>query len=108
MHGGAKGSGGPWGGRNGNFKHGVWTRESVDLRRVMRAKVHQRLIVLREGRPGSLAIWFNVAPAAMRSHTRFPTAGLKMWRESGAGVSAKTSIQWGLVPSRSPNRQGTR
>jgi hypothetical protein len=24
--------------------------------------VHQRLIVLREGMPGSLAIWFNVAP----------------------------------------------
>jgi hypothetical protein len=27
MHGGARGSGGPQGDRNGNFKHGVWTRE---------------------------------------------------------------------------------
>jgi hypothetical protein len=39
---------------------------------------------------------FSVSPAAMRSHTRFPTAGLKMWRESGAGVSARTSIQSAL------------
>jgi hypothetical protein len=31
--------------------------------------------VLREGMPGSLAILFSVSPAAMRSHTRFPTAG---------------------------------
>jgi NADH dehydrogenase FAD-containing subunit len=29
MHGGARGSGGPQGDRNGNFKHGVWTRENV-------------------------------------------------------------------------------
>ena len=28
MHGGAKGSGGPPGSRNGNFKHGFWTTES--------------------------------------------------------------------------------
>ena len=59
--------------------------------------VHQRSIVLREGMPGSLAILFSVSPAAMRSHTRFPTAGLKMWRESGAGVSARISIQSALV-----------
>ena len=59
--------------------------------------MHQRSIVLREGMPGSLAILFSVSPAAMRSHTRFPTAGLKMWRESGAGVSARTSIQSALV-----------
>ena len=32
MHGGAKGSGGPRGKRNGNFRHGGWTRESVNLR----------------------------------------------------------------------------
>jgi hypothetical protein len=36
-------------------------------------------MVLREGMPGSLAILFSVSPDAMRSHTRFPTAGLKMW-----------------------------
>src|ERR1700730_17802650 len=59
--------------------------------------VHQRSIVLREGMPGSLAILFSVSPAAMRSHTRVPTAGLKMWRVSGAGVSARTSIQSALV-----------
>jgi hypothetical protein len=43
--------------------------------------------VLREGMPGSLAILFSVSPAAMRSHTRFPTAGLKMWRGRVCAVS---------------------
>jgi glucans biosynthesis protein len=41
MHGGAKGSGGPRGDRNGNFKHGLWTRESVATRRSMRANVRE-------------------------------------------------------------------
>ena len=41
MHGGAKGSGGPRGMRNGNFKHGLCTHESKTLRRVMRAKVRE-------------------------------------------------------------------
>jgi hypothetical protein len=41
MHGGAKGSGGPRGDRNGNFKNGLWTRESVRIRRTMRAKVRE-------------------------------------------------------------------
>jgi hypothetical protein len=34
MHGGARGSGGPQGDRNGNFKHGIWTRENVETRRI--------------------------------------------------------------------------
>jgi len=38
MHGGAKGSGGPAGRRNGNFKHGLWTAESMLLRKETRAK----------------------------------------------------------------------
>jgi len=41
MHGGAKGSGGPRGNRNGNFTHGLYTHEAKTLRRVMRAKIHQ-------------------------------------------------------------------
>jgi glucans biosynthesis protein len=41
MHGGAKGSGGPRGDRNGNFKHGIWTRESLATRRALRAKVRE-------------------------------------------------------------------
>jgi hypothetical protein len=41
MHGGAKGSGGPLGDRNGNFKHGVCTREAKTTRRVMRATVRE-------------------------------------------------------------------
>src|SRR5262249_27595940 len=38
MHGGAKGSGGPQGNRNGNFKHGLYTHEANTLRRAMQAK----------------------------------------------------------------------
>jgi hypothetical protein len=41
MHGGARGSGGPRGDRNGNFKHGVWTRENVERRRAIRTKVRE-------------------------------------------------------------------
>jgi hypothetical protein len=41
MHGGAKGSGGPLGDRNGNFKHGVYTREAKTIRRVMRENVRE-------------------------------------------------------------------
>jgi hypothetical protein len=32
MHGGAKGSGGPWGRRNGNYKHGRYTAEAKQRR----------------------------------------------------------------------------
>ena len=41
MHGGAKSSGGPRGDRNGNFKHGLWTREAKTIRMVMRAKIRE-------------------------------------------------------------------
>jgi hypothetical protein len=41
MHGGAKGSGGPRGNRNGRFRHGRYTRENESLRRVMRAKIRE-------------------------------------------------------------------
>jgi hypothetical protein len=47
MHGGAKGSGGPRGDRNGNFKHGRWTRENVELRRAMAVKVRELRELLR-------------------------------------------------------------
>jgi len=41
MHGGAKGSGGPAGERNGRFKHGLYTREVKTIRRVMRERVRE-------------------------------------------------------------------
>ena len=41
MHGGAKGSGGPRGARNGNFKHGLWTTESKRIRRETGARARQ-------------------------------------------------------------------
>ena len=41
MHGGAKGSGGPQGDRNGNFRHGLYTHGAKTVRRVMREKVRE-------------------------------------------------------------------
>jgi glucans biosynthesis protein len=38
MHGGAKGSGGPRADRNGNFKHGLHTKEADAIRNVVWAK----------------------------------------------------------------------
>jgi hypothetical protein len=52
MHGGAKGSGGPKADRNGNFKHGLWSRESVELRKAMGAKVRELRGLLRAIGPG--------------------------------------------------------
>jgi hypothetical protein len=48
MHGGAKGSGGPSGARNGNFKNGLWTRESKRLRGSTRRKLREVRRFLRE------------------------------------------------------------
>jgi hypothetical protein len=39
MHGGAKGSGGPPGERNGNYKSGLWTGEAVAMRASARARI---------------------------------------------------------------------
>jgi glucans biosynthesis protein len=55
MHGGAKGSGGPPGARNGNFKHclwtfkhGLWTRDSKRLRCATRRKLREVRRFLKE------------------------------------------------------------
>jgi hypothetical protein len=47
MHGGAKGRAGPRGNRNGNFKHGLWARESVAARRAVRAQMGEVKVLLR-------------------------------------------------------------
>ena len=44
----AKGSGGPSGARNGNFKHGLWTPESKRLRIAARKKLREVRRFLRE------------------------------------------------------------
>jgi hypothetical protein len=51
MHGGAKGSGAPKGERNGNYRHGHFTQEAVELRRQIRALITQMLASIEEG-PG--------------------------------------------------------
>ncbi|MGA7790448.1 MAG: HGGxSTG domain-containing protein [Xanthobacteraceae bacterium] len=51
MHGGAKGSGGPLGDRNGNFKHGLRTREAKAIRDVMRAKVRELRGLIQAAKP---------------------------------------------------------
>jgi glucans biosynthesis protein len=53
MHGGAKGSGGPRGNRNGRFKHGLYTRENESLRRVMRAKIREIKALVQAANPRS-------------------------------------------------------
>jgi hypothetical protein len=50
MHGGARGA--PRGDRNGNFRHGLWTRESVEMRKAARAKVREIKAFLRTGNRG--------------------------------------------------------
>src|ERR1700732_146469 len=52
MHGGAKGSGGPRGARNGNFKHGLFTSEGKRNRREVRAKIREVQRMLRKLRRG--------------------------------------------------------
>ncbi len=41
MHGGAKGSGAPKGERNGNYHHGLFTREAIEERRWITALVRE-------------------------------------------------------------------
>jgi hypothetical protein len=41
MHGGASGSGGPKGARNGNYKHGRYTAEAIASRRWFREKIRE-------------------------------------------------------------------
>lgn len=36
MHGGAAGSGAPPGARNGNYRHGLYTREALAERRILK------------------------------------------------------------------------
>jgi hypothetical protein len=51
MHGGAKGSGGPEGNRNENFKHGVYTREAKTISRVMRARIQEIKALIHAANP---------------------------------------------------------
>jgi len=51
MHGGAKGSGGPRGERNGNFKHGLRTYEAKTIRNVVRAKVRELKGLIQAAKP---------------------------------------------------------
>jgi hypothetical protein len=41
MHGGAPGSGGPKGAHNGNYKHGLYTAETVASRRWLRHQIRE-------------------------------------------------------------------
>jgi len=41
MHGGAQGSGGPKGARNGNYKHGRYTAEAIATRQWLREKTRE-------------------------------------------------------------------
>jgi hypothetical protein len=45
MHGGALGSGGPKGRRNGNYKHGWYTAEAIASRKWLRQLVHEAKVL---------------------------------------------------------------
>ena len=60
MHGGAKGSGGPAGERNGQFKHGLYTREAKTIRRVMREKVREIKALVQAANPPPLGLIFAI------------------------------------------------
>jgi len=51
MHGGAQGSGGPRGARNGNYKHGRYTAEAVASRRWLRKTIREVRALTRSLRP---------------------------------------------------------
>jgi hypothetical protein len=62
MHGGAPGSGGPKGARNGNYKHGRYTAEAIASRRWVSEKIRaarigerafEQLCKMHGGRPGA-------------------------------------------------------
>jgi hypothetical protein len=55
MHGGAKGSGGPRGKRNGKFKHGLYTGEAKAARRVIRARVRQIRALIQVAKPRAVS-----------------------------------------------------
>ncbi len=48
MHGGAEGSGAPKGERNGNYKHGHFTQEAIELRHQIRQLIAQMLASIEE------------------------------------------------------------
>jgi glucans biosynthesis protein len=52
MHGGAKGSGGPKGARNGNFRHGRYTAEAIASRRWLRERIRQVMALITPLRGG--------------------------------------------------------
>jgi glucans biosynthesis protein len=56
MHGGAPGSGGPKGARNGNYKHGRYTAEAMVTRRWVREKIREVRALTKSLRsaPGSI------------------------------------------------------
>ena len=55
MHGGAKGSGGPRGNRNGKFKHGHYTGETKAARGVMRAKIREIRALIQVAKPRAVS-----------------------------------------------------
>jgi hypothetical protein len=84
MHGGAKGSGGPRGDRNGNFKHGLWTRDSVAARRAIRAEMAEIRALLRAGQGRVIGLGGAKPPVkGTKGGARNPKGG---FRDMGRGV----------------------
>jgi glucans biosynthesis protein len=98
MHGGARGSGGPCGDRNGNFKYGLWTVENVEMRKAVRLKIRGTRALLQELKSA------RVDPEAQRkavptTFSRAPssTRGRRPLRRSGSAVGGSPV---GMLPPR--------
>jgi len=68
MHGGADGSGAPEGSKNGNYKHGRYTKEVAATRRWLRETTH----MLRDLKTGRRAILSQTKKAAEHRALRPP------------------------------------
>src|SRR5947209_17266109 len=96
MHGGANGSGGPRGDRNGHFRHGLWTFETIAMRTDMRLKLGEVRALVCEVKsldaPRSTA---QVRPVL--AVKRFVSAGAPAML--GSDSSARTSSLAGPLPA---------
>jgi hypothetical protein len=88
MHGGARGSGGPRGDRNGNFKHGLWTVENVQMRKAVSLMIRHTRALLQELKSARVdpAAQRKAAPATFSRSSGGPQEGHRTVHRSGSAV----------------------
>ena len=88
MHGGARGCGGPCGDRNGNFKHGLWTVENVQMRKAASLMIRRTRALLQELKSARMdpAAQRKAAPATFSCVEPCSTRGPRTVPRSGSAV----------------------